>query len=182
MNEKEPNFEALKKLLKLKRHEVPVPGYFNNFSGQVIARIRAGEAAQAQGFMERLEESAPWLGNFLRIFETRPGLVGGFATSLCLLLLLTVVFTEHNESAPKDIFAMPDTAAAAAVTTSPSLATAPGSAMLANANPSPVGGIMVSTNPVTSLQQPLSTLFGQPSAGALFQPPSLPASFAPVGQ
>jgi hypothetical protein len=44
MNETEQNFEELKKLLTIKRHEVPPPGYFNHFSGQVISRIRAGEA------------------------------------------------------------------------------------------------------------------------------------------
>ncbi len=44
MNENEQNFDELKRLLKLKRHEVPPPGYFNNFSGEVISRIRAGEA------------------------------------------------------------------------------------------------------------------------------------------
>ncbi len=32
MNESEHNFQDLKRLLKLKRHEVPPPGYFNNFS------------------------------------------------------------------------------------------------------------------------------------------------------
>jgi len=95
MNEQNQNFETLKQLLKLKRHEVPPPGYFNNFSDQVISRIRAGEAGGAATFMDRLEMDAPWVVSFLRIFETRPGVVGAFATSLCLVLLLVVVFTEN---------------------------------------------------------------------------------------
>lgn len=171
MNETEQNFEHLKKLLRLKQHEVPPPGYFNNFSGQVVARIRAGEAAKAQSFAERLEGNSSWLANILRIFDAKPGMIGGFATSMCLLLLLTVVFAERSEQAPKNIFAT-----AGAESATPSMAGTAGSApMLATANVS--GGIAVSTNPVTSIQ-PVANLFGQPPSAGLFQQ----ASFAPVGQ
>jgi hypothetical protein len=175
MSKNEQNFESLKKLLKLKQHEVPPPGFFNNFSGQVISRIRAGEASQSQSFAARLDDSAPWLANFLRIFDTKPGLVGGFATSLCLLLLLTVVFAERAEQAPKNIFAAsdsssPDASALAAISSEavPMLATA-----------GTTGGIVASTNPVTSIQ-PVASLFGQPASAGLFQ--AQPASFVPGGQ
>ena len=51
MNENQPNFESLRRLLALKRHETPPPGYFNNFSRQVIARIRAGETGAEAGMV-----------------------------------------------------------------------------------------------------------------------------------
>ena len=170
MNQNENNFADLKRLLKVKRHEVPPPGYFNGFSDQVVSRLRAGEAHQARSLMEQLEVEAPWLVNFLRIFETRPGLIGGFATSLCLLLLLFVVFSDHSNIASKNLLTVSDPAMAtdnsvAAINVSP-LLPAPGAA-----------GIVASTNPVTSLQ-PASTLFGQAGGSPLFQP----ASFAPNGQ
>ena len=170
MNENNNNFEELKQLLKLKRHEVPPPGYFNNFSDQVISRIRAGEAGGAATFMDRLEMDAPWVVSFLRIFETRPGVVGAFATSLCLVLLLVVVFTENSDKSAKTMLALSDStvppgASVTAVTAPPLLAAGEAS------------GIVASTNPVASLQ-PTTALFGQPANAGLFQS----ASFAPSGQ
>ena len=168
MNQKENNFEDLKRLLKLKQHEVPPPGYFNHFSDHVVSRIRAGEAGGSRSMMEQLESSAPWVVNFLRIFETRPGVVGAFATSLCLLLVLVVVFAERADRASKTLLTISEPAAA-------------GSAVASMASPSLMvasesSGIVASTNPVTSLQ-PVATMFGQPTSGSIFQQ----ASFAPVG-
>ncbi len=169
MNEINNNFEELKQLLKLKRHEVPPPGYLNNFSGEVISRIRTGERGGPQGLAERLHEDAPWFMDWLRIFESKPGLIGGFATSLCLLLLLGVVLAERPDSVPAGVLAssqpVPDAAPALA-----SVAVPPVGATSDNS------GIAVSTNPVISLQ-PVATLFSQ-QQNPLLQS----ASFMPSGQ
>lgn len=175
MNQNDQEFEQIKKLLKLKQHEVPPPGYFHNFSGEVISRIRAGEAERPRTFMERLQNEAGWLHRFLQIFEARPGVVGGFATSLCLLLLLTVVFAENSEVAPNNLL----TISAPTAPAQGSLATVPASAsVFASTQPAQSsGGIMISTNPEVNLQaNPL--LFGQPASASLFKT----ASFAPGGQ
>jgi hypothetical protein len=169
MNQNEQNFEDLKRLLKFKRHEAPPPGYFNNFSGQVISRIRAGEAGGSQTFIERLQRDAPWLANFLQVFETRPGLVGGLATSLCLLLVLAVVFADRPDTASKNLLSVSEPSAAAG-----SPVASMGEPALLPASDS--SGIVASTNPVTSLQ-PTATLFGQAAASPLFQP----AGFMPAG-
>ena len=170
MNQKENNFEELKQLLKLKQQELPPPGYFDDFSGQVIARIRAGEAGVPQAYTENLQSDAPWVMNFLRLFETRPGLIGGFAASLCLLLVLGVIFAEHSEVATKDLLTVSEPSTASA---SP-MASIGAPALVAASESS---GIVASTNPVTSLQ-PVATLFAQPAAPSLFQS----VSFASPGQ
>jgi hypothetical protein len=86
MSENENNFETLRQLLALKRHEIPPPGYFEDFSSGVIARIRASETAQRM----------PWLLRFLQIFESRPAYPVALASSLCVLLLFGIVNVEQN--------------------------------------------------------------------------------------
>ena len=86
MSENENNFESLRRLLALKQHEVPPPGYFEGFSGMVIARIRAGEA----------EERLPWLLRFLQAFEARPAFPVALASGMCMMLLYGIVTVEQN--------------------------------------------------------------------------------------
>jgi hypothetical protein len=86
MSENENDFEALRRLLALKRHEIPPPGYFENFSSQVIGRIRANE---------RVAE-LPWLLRFLQAFEARPAYPVAFASSLCMLLLFGIVSVQQT--------------------------------------------------------------------------------------
>jgi len=90
--------------------------------------------------------------------------IGGFATSLCLLLLIGVVMAERPDSAPPG-----DLVSSA---TAPESAVALAAVMPAAEN----SGIAISTNPVISLQ-PVATLFGQ-QQNPLFQA----ASFAPSGR
>jgi len=166
MNQSENNFQELKKLLKLKQHEIPPPGYFHTFSDQVVSRIRAGEGSGGQALTEKLHINAPWLVSLLQVFETRPGLVGAFATCLCFLLVLGVVVADRSDTTPKDILAV-------SPATAPETSVASIAPPMMAANAGDESGIAVSTNPVISLQ-PAATLFGQQNP--LFQS----ASFAPA--
>jgi hypothetical protein len=88
MSENEQDFDALRRLLALKRHEVPPPGYFEDFSSNVIARIRAGEAAARM----------PWYLKFMQAFESRPAYPMALASSLCMVLLFGIFTVEQNPS------------------------------------------------------------------------------------
>jgi hypothetical protein len=152
MKESENNFEALRRLLALKRHENPPPGYFNNFSSQVTARIRADEA----GVSERLLDEAPWLMKFLKIFDAKPAFAGAFASALCLLLVLGIVLADRPDySAPQPLLTqmtpMTESSAPLAAVSPAALSQSSDGAMFASS---------VSNNSISSLQ-PVASLFGQ---------------------
>lgn len=77
-NSEPENFEELRRLLALKRHEQPPPGYFHEFSRQVITRIKAGETPAADSLLERLVARAPWLQHLWSGLEAKPILAGAF--------------------------------------------------------------------------------------------------------
>lgn len=106
MNENE-NFESLRQLLSLKRHEVPPPGYFNRFSGQVIARIRAGE--------REAETATPWYLQFMQMFEMKPAFASSFASALCLLLLFGIVYAEQSDQVTPQASLFPGNMSAASL-------------------------------------------------------------------
>lgn len=88
MNAEDQNqdFDQLQRLLKLKRYELPPPRYFNEFSGQVTARIRAGESSSSDR-VQRAVSQSPWLRQIWQAIESRPAIAGVFATGICGLLL-----------------------------------------------------------------------------------------------
>jgi hypothetical protein len=112
MNESKPNFESLRRLLVLKRHETPPPGYFNNFSRQVIARIRAGEAEASASLPNHVFGSMPWFIRLLQSLESKPVFAGGFATALCGLLLFGAVMARQPDYVAQTILQPPQQTAA----------------------------------------------------------------------
>jgi hypothetical protein len=93
MNPDQENYEALRRLLALKRHEQPPPGFFNDFSQQVIARIRAGEKPEEAGFWEQFFEQAPWLQRLWVVFETKPLFAGAFGVVISGLLISAAIYS-----------------------------------------------------------------------------------------
>jgi hypothetical protein len=152
MNESEQRFDNLRQLLKLKQHEIPPPGYFAGFSSQIISSIQEERAISrpTQTF-----SSPSWLTQFLSVFDSRPGLLGGLATSMVLFLVLGIVLADHSDNEISANYAT-DTA----MQPSSPLASANVPAEMPGNDQASSGGITMSTNPVTSLQ-PTTSLFGQ---------------------
>ena len=164
MNEPEPNFEALRKLLAVKKNEVPPPGYFNNFSSQVVSRIRLGEAKQSDGLLGSLFSEAPWLLKIIQMLEGKPAIAGLFASVMFLFLVAGIVYTDHPQAQPDSL--MPDQTAQTDQTPQNSSALASMSSTFLTQS-LPQSDLVSSTNPVMSLQ-PIGTTFGDQNS--LFQP------------
>ena len=95
------NFDQLRRLLALKRHEQPPPGYFHRFPGQVIARIRAGEHTQELGVLWRWFGEDSWLARFWGRLESQPVLAASVSVAACALIFAGVVLsTENAETGP----------------------------------------------------------------------------------
>jgi len=150
MIEHENDFESLRRLLALKRHEVPPPGYFNQFSDLVVQRIRSGN--QASRYSEESLEQVPWLAKLLQLLNGKPVFAGGFAGALCLALFLGMIYADRPDLAPEPLLP-------ASANTTSFAALSPAAALSQSASPI---GIVSSTNPVLSIQ-PIAGNFGQPN-------------------
>ncbi len=162
MNEKEHHFDALQRLLTIKRHEIPPPGYFNNFSNQVIAQIKAGESTTLKS---AATETTTWFSKFLQLFEFKPAFAGAFASALCLLLFFGIFYADQPEAGFQPFLQNSEQSMASFA------AATPGLLPVANG----ITGMVSSNNPTGSLQ-PMASFFG--SENPLVQS----VSFSPSGQ
>jgi hypothetical protein len=104
MKPEQEDFEALCRLLKLKRYEQPPPRYFNDFSSQVVARIRAGDA----GGRGTVLASGSWLVRLWSLIEAKPMLPGSIGVAICALLVFGAIYSDNPPNAPGSIFADTD--------------------------------------------------------------------------
>jgi hypothetical protein len=140
MNPDQENFESLQKLLSLKRHEQPPPGYFRSFSNNVMARINASEG-DAEGL---------WLLRLWRGLLARPLLSGAVGAGAFGLLVFGVVFSQSNTPGGSASFMLQGAPFAA---TAPGLDKPSGEVFFnhfARSSPEEIN----STNPVTTAKPP----------------------------
>ncbi len=97
MTPEQQDFDGLRRLLKLKRYEQPPPGYFNDFSRQVIARIKAGATVERYHALDRPFWEVPWLRRLIEAFQAKPALAVSFGAAVCSLLVGGVIYSEYVE-------------------------------------------------------------------------------------
>ncbi|MBI3882030.1 MAG: sigma-70 family RNA polymerase sigma factor [Verrucomicrobia bacterium] len=161
MSEPHPEeFEQLRKLLALKRHEQPPPGYFGKFSGQVIARIESAQPEPKPSLWRQLTGG---------LFQN-PALAGayGIGAIAAVVLGLAIFSAETKETA---------------MTTPPTAPpTAP--AFAAQPSPLPVPTVVAMTSepqPVAVTLAPLPVAESASSTVNVSLRPVLPADSAPAG-
>jgi hypothetical protein len=98
MNAESDNFRELRRLLALKRYEQPPPGYFNNFSRQVMARIEAGERGSGPAWSEGWVSSSSWLARLWNSFGAKPILAGAFGVAVCSVLISGVAYSDRGDA------------------------------------------------------------------------------------
>jgi hypothetical protein len=96
-NQPDP-FLQVRRVLALKRHEQPPPGYFHRFSGDVVARIRAGDRADDKASFAGLLGEAAWLQRVWNFLENKPVVAGLFGAAVCALFLSVFVMSEKPDA------------------------------------------------------------------------------------
>ena len=138
MSLEQEQFQNLRRLLALKRHEQPPPGYFNNFSRQVISRIQAGEHLRSESFAERYLWDLPLLRSLRAAFQAKPMLLGASGLASCALVLFGIVALQTPDSS-RDTALGPAFAPVLAQTTD--MAANPGAATLVSPDVSSLSGV-----------------------------------------
>ena len=99
MNSEFDSFNQLRRLLALKRHEQPPPGYFDRFSSQVISRIRAGERGEPDSVLDRMFAGVAWFWRLRAALEARPAFAGAMGAAVCALMITGIMYSESGGSA-----------------------------------------------------------------------------------
>jgi len=99
MSQDDQEFGRLQRLLVLKRYEQPPPGYFNGFSRQVIARIKAGEGAR-ETVLQRGLWGATTLQRLWATLEAKPSMAAAFGAIVCGAFVAGAVLSERPEPPP----------------------------------------------------------------------------------
>jgi hypothetical protein len=161
MENQPEQFDRVQQLLKLKRHEVPPPGYFDKFSRSVVAGIRAQQNREAYiDPIQKLHAEAPWLTRLWQWLEAKPAFAGAFGAAICAVIIGGIVLAEKPAATPAEF------------------AVSPGSPFTASVTGDQFGGaaqpVMLTAS--NSLSEPPKNLFEMVQPGQ-----TVPVGFSPAG-
>jgi hypothetical protein len=163
MNPESENFDALRKLLAIKRHETPPPGYFEQLASEVRARLRGGEHRRSDLWNE-VGEEASWLQRAWGLLYTKPAFAGAFGVLVCGVLLAGMFYSQEQEEA---------TAASTGLAEKLALPASPRSALALSPTANEPANSS-STNPVLNVQA------GRVQGNTLFDKIGMGGNTAPV--
>lgn len=89
-------FDELRKLLALKRHEVPPPGYFDRLPREIHVRLAARQPAARA--MAAPDVKPSWLATFLRLVGSRPSFVGALGAAVSGVILAGIIYGHYRET------------------------------------------------------------------------------------
>lgn len=127
-------FDKLRKLLALKRHEAPPPGYFERLPREIHVRLAAAQAPRAR--REDHAAGSNWLAALLRLVEARSYLVGAMGAAACGLVLTVIV--QVNKPAPPPTSALVELAQPPPLPSAPADPTALVAGNVLNASTNPI--------------------------------------------
>jgi len=94
----ENDFPEVRRLLSLKRHEQPPPGYFDRFSRNVIAVLKEEQAERRKA--NRTDGVPVWIVQFVERLQARPMFAGSLGALACALVIGAVLLYEKDTQRP----------------------------------------------------------------------------------
>lgn len=95
------DFSELRRLLSLKRHEQPPPGYFDALAKTVIASLKAEQMAETHA--EHADGMPPWVFQLLERLRMRPAFAGALGAGMCALVMGGILFYQPHGQAPEAV-------------------------------------------------------------------------------
>ncbi len=151
MQDQSPEFEKLRQLMALKRHETPPPGYFRDFSSRVLSGIEREEARAREGWFSRLAS----------LLQARPAISASFCTATALVLIAaTTLFEGDPQEAATGLPRVDQQSSFATLSGPPTPSSAAGLLFVTNLEPA---GLALEVAPPATNQFLTDSLFGSPS-------------------
>jgi hypothetical protein len=88
MRQSPEDFDDLRSLLALKRHEQPPPGYFKYLPGKILVKIQRDD----------LSEHSTWWEWLVAKFDARPVLAGAYALAISGIMLMGLKLSQDLQN------------------------------------------------------------------------------------